>query len=184
MSDFVLLYSPRNSPGQNTGVDSLSLTQGIFPTQGSNPGLLHCRQILYQLSHKGSLEVFHYKTAPGDTKGEAAGSWVLLAVTLSELGPGESWAPETTGAERSCESAGARTREKNSFLLQCLSGALYWQSLVSCQLAREIFLKSSPSSQSRQLRVNLELRGIKWITGTKLYLIKDLFYSDNWDTSF
>ena len=33
---------------------SLSLLQGIIPTQGSNPGLLHCRQILYQLSHKGS----------------------------------------------------------------------------------------------------------------------------------
>ena len=47
------LYSPRNSPGQNTGVKSLSLLQGIFPTQGSNPGLPHCRQILYQLSHKG-----------------------------------------------------------------------------------------------------------------------------------
>ena len=46
------LYSPRNSPGQNTGVGSLSLLQGIFPTQGSNPGLLHCRRILYQLSHE------------------------------------------------------------------------------------------------------------------------------------
>ena len=46
--------SPWNSPGQNTGVGSLSLLQGIFPTQGSNPGLPHCRQILYQLSHKGS----------------------------------------------------------------------------------------------------------------------------------
>ena len=42
-----------NSPGQNTGVGSLSLLQGIFPTHGSNPGLPHCRQILYQLSHKG-----------------------------------------------------------------------------------------------------------------------------------
>ena len=48
------LYSPWNSPGHNTGVGSLSLLQGICPTQGSNPGLLHCRQILYQLSHKGS----------------------------------------------------------------------------------------------------------------------------------
>ena len=38
------LYSPRNSPGQDTGVDSLSLLQGIFPTQGLNPGLLHFRQ--------------------------------------------------------------------------------------------------------------------------------------------
>ena len=48
------LYSPWNSPGQNTGVGSLSLLQGIFPTQGSNSGLSHCGWILYQLSHKGS----------------------------------------------------------------------------------------------------------------------------------
>ena len=48
------LYSPWNSPGQNTGVGSHSLLQGIFPTQGSNPGLPHCRWILYQLSHQGS----------------------------------------------------------------------------------------------------------------------------------
>ena len=47
-------YSPWNSPGQNTGVGSLSLLQGIFPTQGLNPGLLHCRWILYQLSHQGT----------------------------------------------------------------------------------------------------------------------------------
>ena len=55
--------SPWNSPGQNAGVGSLSLLQGIFPTQGSNPGLPHCRQILYQLSHKGSpvLEYVDYK---------------------------------------------------------------------------------------------------------------------------
>ena len=45
------LYSLWNSPGQNTGVGSLSLLQGVFPTQGLNPGLLHCRWILYQLSH-------------------------------------------------------------------------------------------------------------------------------------
>ena len=44
------LYSPWNSPGQNTGVGSLSLLRGIFSSQGSNPGLPHCRQILYQLS--------------------------------------------------------------------------------------------------------------------------------------
>ena len=48
------LYSPWNSPGQNTGVGSLSLLQGIFPTQGSNPGLPHCRRILYQINHQGS----------------------------------------------------------------------------------------------------------------------------------
>ena len=43
-----------NSPGHNTGVGSLSLLQGIFPTHGSNLGLLHCRQILYCLSHQES----------------------------------------------------------------------------------------------------------------------------------
>ena len=52
------LYSPWNSPGQNTGVVSLSLLQGIFPTQGSNPGLLHFKWILYQLSHKGSPRIW------------------------------------------------------------------------------------------------------------------------------
>ena len=49
------LYSPWNSPGQNTGVGSLSLLQGIFPTQGSNPGLPHCRQSLYQLSLEATV---------------------------------------------------------------------------------------------------------------------------------
>ena len=48
------LYSPWSSPGQNTRVGSRSLLQGIFPTQGSNPGLPRSRQILYQLSHQGS----------------------------------------------------------------------------------------------------------------------------------
>ena len=44
-----------DSPGKNTGVGCHALLQGIFPTQGSNPGLPHCRRILYQLSHQGSL---------------------------------------------------------------------------------------------------------------------------------
>ena len=54
------LHSPRDSPGQNTGVGSLSLLQGIFPTQGLNPGLPHWRQILYQLSHKGSPRILDW----------------------------------------------------------------------------------------------------------------------------
>ena len=51
------LCSPWISPGQNTGVGSLSLLQGMFPTQGLNPGLPHSRWILYQLSHKGSPRI-------------------------------------------------------------------------------------------------------------------------------
>ena len=53
-----------NSPGQNTGVGSLSLLQGIFPTQGWNPGLPHCRWILYQLSHKGSPRILEWVAYP------------------------------------------------------------------------------------------------------------------------
>ena len=58
------LYSPWNSLGQNTGVGSLSLLQGIFPTQGSNPGVPHCRWILYQLSHKGSPRILEWVAYP------------------------------------------------------------------------------------------------------------------------
>ena len=63
-----VLYSPWNSPGQNTGVGSLSLLQGLFPTQGSNPGLLHCSQILYQLSHKGSSSFLNEPTEQSKEK--------------------------------------------------------------------------------------------------------------------
>ena len=65
------LYSPWNSPGQNARVGSLSLLQGIFPTQGSNPGLPHCRWIFYQLSHQGSprrLEWVVYPFSSGSSR--------------------------------------------------------------------------------------------------------------------
>ena len=58
------LYSLWDSPGQNTAVGSLSLLQGISPTQGLNPGLLHCGQILYQLSHKGSPRILEWVAYP------------------------------------------------------------------------------------------------------------------------
>ena len=45
-------------------MNSLSLLQGIFPTQGSNPGFQHCRQILYPLSHKGSPETLEWVACP------------------------------------------------------------------------------------------------------------------------
>ena len=48
------LFCPLDSPGKNTGVQCHALLQGIFLTQGSNPGLPHCGQILYQLSHQRS----------------------------------------------------------------------------------------------------------------------------------
>ena len=48
---------PQGKP-KSTGVDSLALLQRIFPTQELNRGLLHCRQILYQLSYQGSLSIY------------------------------------------------------------------------------------------------------------------------------
>ena len=59
-----LSHSPWNSPGHNTGVGSLSLLQGIFPIQGSDPGLPHCRWILYQPRHQGSPRILEWVAYP------------------------------------------------------------------------------------------------------------------------
>ena len=64
LCDPMCYISTWNSPGQNTGVGGLSLIQGIFPTQGLNPGLPHCRWILYQLSHKGSPRLWEWVAYP------------------------------------------------------------------------------------------------------------------------
>ena len=58
------LCSSWSSPGQNTGVSSLFLLQGIVPTQGLNPGLLHSKWILYQLSHRGSPRILEWVAYP------------------------------------------------------------------------------------------------------------------------
>ena len=52
------LLCPWDSPGKNTGVGCHALLQKVFPTEGSNPGLAHCRQILYLLSQQGSNILF------------------------------------------------------------------------------------------------------------------------------
>ena len=53
-----------DSPGKNTGVGCHGLLQGIFPTEGSNPGLLHCGQILYCLSHQGNPRILEWVAYP------------------------------------------------------------------------------------------------------------------------
>ena len=77
------LCSQWNSLGQNTGVGSLSLLQGIFPTQGSNPDLLHFRWILYQLSHKENpwpVNTLLYKFPDENEK------WIFLLETEQTFG--------------------------------------------------------------------------------------------------
>ena len=68
------LLCPWNPPDQNTGVGSCSLLQGIFPTQGSNPGLPHCRRILYQLSHKGSPRILYWVAYPYSSRSSQHGN--------------------------------------------------------------------------------------------------------------
>ena len=83
------LHSSWNSPDQNTGVGSLSLLQGIFPSQGSNPGLLRWRRILYQPSYKNTRvgcypslgEIF---PAQGSTPGLL--HWQADSLPLAPLG--------------------------------------------------------------------------------------------------
>ena len=136
------LYSPWNSPGQNTGVGSLSLLQGIFPgiepksptlqtnslpaepqgkpentgvgscfllqgtfpTQGSNPGLPHCRLILYQLSHQESQRILEWVAYPFSRDlpdpGIELGSPALQADSLPAEPPGKPNLPTIKGGSR------------------------------------------------------------------------------------
>ena len=73
------LYSLWNFPGQNMEVGSLSLPQGIFPTQGSNPGLPHYRQILYQLSHRRSPRILEWVTYSYSNGSSRTSSWTRVS---------------------------------------------------------------------------------------------------------
>ena len=75
---------------QNTGVGSLSLLQGIFPTQGSNPGLPHCRRILHQLSHKGSQRMLEWVAYPFCNRSSLPRNWTDVSSIAGRIFP--NWA--------------------------------------------------------------------------------------------
>ena len=77
-------YSTWNSPGQNTGMGSFSLLQGIFPIQRLNPGLPHCRQILHQLSHKESPRILEWVAYPFSSRS----SWTRSRTRVSCIADG------------------------------------------------------------------------------------------------
>ena len=81
-----LLY-PWNSPGKNTGVGHHSLLQGIFPTQGSNLGLLHCRRILYCLSHHELNFILQMKWRPSEISSQpvSIGSRIKLNQCVTDF---------------------------------------------------------------------------------------------------
>ena len=79
------LYNPWNSSGRNTGVGNLSLLQGIFPTQGSNPGLPHCRQILDQLSHQGSPRILKWVAYSFSSRSSRPRNWTKVSCTAGRF---------------------------------------------------------------------------------------------------
>ena len=68
-----------DSSGKNTGVGCHALLQGIFPTQGLNLGLLHCRQILYHLSHQGSPRILEWVAYPFSRESSWPRNWTRVS---------------------------------------------------------------------------------------------------------
>ena len=68
-----------DSPGKNTGVGCQALLQRIFPNQGSNPGLPHCRQILYHLSHQGSPKILERVAYPFSRGSSRSRNWTGIS---------------------------------------------------------------------------------------------------------
>ena len=89
--------------GQNTGVGSPSLLQGLFPTQGLNPGLLHCSgvrggEILYQLSHKGSPRILEWVPYPFSSGSSQPRNRTQISCTVGFSLPAEPQGkPKNTG---------------------------------------------------------------------------------------
>ena len=87
--------SPWNSTGRNTKVGSCSLLQAIFPTQGLNPGLSHCRWILHQLNYQGRPRILEWVAYPSPVDlpnpGMELGSPALQVDSLPTELPGKPW---------------------------------------------------------------------------------------------
>ena len=127
------LYSPWNFPGQNTGVGSLFLLQGIFPTQASNLGLLHCRRFLYHLSHKRSPRILEWVAYPFSSKS----FWPRSGTGVSCTAGGflTSWATrEAQDSALSRPRPGLSLWREIKILLQAAAG---WGHLRSAALRQE-----------------------------------------------
>ena len=70
-----------DSPGRNTAAGCHALLQGIFPTQGSNPGLPHCRRFLYRLSHQGRSWILEWIAYPFSRGSSQPRNWTRVSCT-------------------------------------------------------------------------------------------------------
>ena len=98
---------PCNSPGQNPGVGSLSVLQGIFPTQGLNSGLPHCRWILYWLNNQGSPRILEWVACPFSRGSSPPRNWTRVSCIAG--GFFTSWAtreapPGALACPKNCQS--------------------------------------------------------------------------------
>ena len=75
-------YSPWNSPGQNIGVGSCFLLQGIFPTQGLNPGLPHCKWFLCQLRHQGRTRILEWVAYPFSSRSSQPRNQIRVSCSI------------------------------------------------------------------------------------------------------
>ena len=141
--------SPWSFPGKSTGVGSLSLLQGIFPTQGPNPGLPHCRQILNQLSHKESPTV-------RKCCNKLNWHWISLALTADVRGGKQRIVP--------------KVKENRNYLF------LTWLTVLSVMWCHIIVSKSGDGSQFLQ-RLDLEKKEKEY--GTFYKLKRSRFASTN-----
>ena len=114
------LYSPWNSPGQNTGKGCLSLLQGILASQGLNPGLPHCRWILYQLSHRGSPKVALVVKKPPASAGDIGDVGLIPGSGRSPAGghghPFQCSCPENPMDRRACWAMVLRITKSQTWL--------------------------------------------------------------------
>ena len=116
---FATPWTIQNSPGLNTGVDSLSLLQGMFPTQGSNTGLLHCRWILYQLSHKGSPRILEWVAFPFSKGSSCPRNLTRVSCTQADSLPTDLSGKPTWVGSLSFLHGIFLTQELNQCLLYC-----------------------------------------------------------------
>ena len=79
------LYSPWNSPGQNTGVGSLSFLQGNLPNPGIEPSLPHCTRILYQLTHEGSPRILEWVACPSSSGSSWPRNWIRVSCIVGRF---------------------------------------------------------------------------------------------------